>query len=104
MGVGQQLGDGQVMGAAGQAVAALLAGRSIDLFKPMAGLADQAIALFGKALHAMAHRQVAEPQQLGDRQLLRAGQAGPALAAGLRSKPLLLLLVESLEGPLLQLR
>ena len=96
MGIGQQLGDGQLMGAAGQAVAALLAGRSIDLFKPLAGLADQAVALLGEALHAVAHSQVPEPQQLGDRQLLRAGQAGPALAAGLCPQALVPLLVEAL--------
>ena len=96
MGIGKQLGDGQVMGAAGQAVAALLAGRSVDLFKPMAGLADQAVALFGEALHAVAHSQVAEPQQLRDGQLLRAGQAGPALAAGLRPQALVPLLAEAL--------
>ena len=98
MSVSQQLGDGQLMGAAGQTVAALLAGCSVDGFKPMAGVADQPITLLGKALHAVAHGQVAEPQQLRDRQLLRAGQAGPALAAGLRPQALMPLLVQSLES------
>ena len=70
----------------------------------MAGLANQAIALLGEALHAMAHSQVAETQQLGDGHLLWAGKARLALAACLRAQALLLLLVEPLEGCLLQLR
>ena len=69
------------MGAAGEAVAAAVAGCGIHLFKPVPRLAHHGVALSGMDLHAMAHRQVAQPQQLGDWYGIGAGQASAALAA-----------------------
>ena len=81
MRVRQQIGNRQVVGAAGQAVTAAVTGGSVVRFPPVAGAADQVVALLGEGLHAVAHGQVAQPQQLGNRHGVGAGQAGAALAA-----------------------
>ena len=60
MGIGQQLGDGELVGTARQAGATGLASTGIELLPPVAGPADQVVALARKGFHAMAHRQVAQ--------------------------------------------
>ena len=81
MGIGQELGDRQTMGATGQAGATGLTGPGIELLPPVTSPADQVVALAGKDLEAMAHRQVAQAQQGRDRHGAGAGQASLALAA-----------------------
>ena len=71
MGVRQQIGNGQVMRATGKALTTALTGRSIKLFPPVAGTADQVVTLLGKGGEPMAHVQIAQPQQFGNRNLLR---------------------------------
>ena len=89
------------MGAAGEAVAAAVAGCCIHLFKPVPRLAHHGVALSGMDLHAMAHRQVAQPQQLGDWYGIGAGQASAALAAEAGPQLLASLLLQLLQGLLL---
>ena len=86
------------MGAAGQAVAAAHTGAGIALLPPVAGSADQVVALLGEGLHAVAHGQVAQPQQLRDRNSAGAGQAGPALAAALGAQAGLAGGAQALQG------
>ena len=69
------------MGAAGRQSPQLLQAAAFHLFKPVPRLAHHGVALSGMDLHAVAHRQVAQPQQLGDRHGVGAGQASAALAA-----------------------
>ena len=86
------------MGAAGQAGAAGAAGLGVELLPPVAGTADQVVALLGKGLHAVAHGQVAQAQEFGDRHAVGAGQAGAALAAALRPQALAAGDVQALQG------
>ena len=102
MGVGQQVRDGQSVGAAGQAGSAALAGLGIYLFPPGPGPADEVVALRGEGLHAMAQRHLPQPQQSRDRHLLGAGKTGTALAAPFFAQPFPPSHLELLDGlPLL---
>jgi hypothetical protein len=83
------------MGTAGQAGATALTGPCIHLLPPMACLSDEAVALPGKGLHAMADGQLSQPQQGGYGHLLGAGEAGLALATPLLAQALLALGLEA---------
>ena len=98
MAILQQVGDRQVVGAAGEAVAATLAGPPIHLLPPMARLADQVVALAGKRFHAVANRQLPQPQQAGNRHLLRTGETGLALPAPGVAQSRLAEVLETLQG------
>ncbi len=67
----------------------------------MARLAHHGVALLGVVIHAMAHRQVAQPQQCRDRHLVGTGQAGAALAAVAGPQPLAPPLLKPCDYPLL---
>ena len=86
MGLRQQLRDRQLVRAAWQAVSAAVALARIDRFPPVPGTADQVVALPGKFHQVMAMGKIAQPQQLWDRNIIGAWQAGTALAAELMSQ------------------
>ena len=54
----------------------------------MPGAPNQVVALLAVGHQVMAEGKVAQPQQLGDRNRIRAWQAGLALAAEVRTKAL----------------
>ena len=78
------------MRASGQAFPTAFTGGSILLFPPVAGTADQVVSLLRKCGEPMANGQIAQPQQLGNRNLLRTGEARLTLFALLLPEPFLL--------------
>ena len=89
------------MRAAGQAVTAAVALARIDRFPPVPGPANQVVALSCEFHQVMAVGKIAQPQQLGDRYVVGAWQAGTALAAELMPQTTLPQLFKLRERPLL---
>ena len=87
MGVAQQLGNGQLMRTAGQTLTASIAAGGVNRFPPMPSPADQVVTLLAEACQVMADRQVAEAEQIRDRDLIRTGQAGLALPTEIVPQP-----------------
>ena len=79
MGVAQQIRNGQLIRTAGQTLSTSIATGGINQFPPVPSPADQVVTLLAEAGQVMADRQVAETKQIGDRHLIRTGQAGLAL-------------------------
>ena len=78
------------MRATGKALPTAFTGGGVVLFPPVTGTADEVVALLRKFGEPMANGQIAQPQEFGDRNLVRTGKAGLALLAMLLAKPFLL--------------
>ena len=97
-----------MMRATGKALPTAFTGGGVVLFPPVTGTADEVVALLRKFGEPMANGQIAQPQEFGDRNLVRTGKAGLALLAMLLAKPFLLplfcrdqsLLLGLAEGPI----
>ena len=76
--------------ATGKALPTAFTGRSIVLFPPVACTADQVVALLRECSEPMAHGQIAQPQEFGNRNLVRTGEAGLTLLAMLLAEAFLL--------------
>ena len=87
MGVAQQIRNGQLMRTAGQTLSTSIATGGINQFPPVPSPADQVVTLLAEAGQVMADRQVAETKQIGDRNLIRTGQAGLALTTEIVPQP-----------------
>jgi len=88
VGIAQQIGNVELFGAAGQAVAAVGAAVSLATGKPVTGIFKHGVAVFAKGFHVVGHRQVSEPQNFGNVNAFWTGQALVALAALLWSQGL----------------
>lgn len=78
------------MRATGKALPTAFTGGGVVLFPPVTSTADEVVALLRKFGKPMANGQIAQPQEFGDRNLVRTGKAGLALLAMLLAKPFLL--------------
>ena len=87
MGVAQQIRNGQLIRTAGQTLSTSIATGGINQFPPVPSPADQVVTLLAEAGQVMADRQVAETKQIGDRHLIRTGQAGLALPTEIVPQP-----------------
>ena len=101
MGVFQKFRNGQLVGAARQAVAAAGAGAGIDLFPPVTCTSDQVVSLLAKPDQVMTDGKIAEAQEIGDGNLVGAGQAGLALMALVLAQSHLALLMQLSQSGLL---
>lgn len=94
VGVLKQGRNFQVLWAAGQAVATAGAGVPPNHGQPVTRLTNQAIPLLTEGSHPMAQTQIAQPQQGGNVDSLRAGETATALAAEGVLEPLLPRLIQ----------
>ena len=70
-----------MMRATGKALPTAFTGGGVVLFPPVTSTADEVVALLRKFVEPMPHGQIAQPQEFGDRNLVRTGKAGLALIA-----------------------
>ena len=89
------------MRATGKTLPTAFTGRGIVLFPPVAGTADQVVALLRKGGEPMAHGQIAQSQQFRNWNLVRTGNARLTLLAMLLAEPFLLLCFCPEQGLLL---
>ena len=78
------------MRATGKALPTAFTGGGVVLFPPVTGTTNEVVALLRKFGEPMAHGQIAQPQEFGDWNLVRTGNAGLTLFAVLLAEPFLL--------------
>ena len=66
----------------------------------MTGSPDEVVSLLAEGGHVMTDGQIAQSQQRGDRDVIRAGQAGLALPAEIGSDPLTTMFSQLLQAGL----
>ena len=86
MRVSEQVGDGELFGTAGEAVAAVGAAIALHSRKPVACVLKHAVAVLAVGGHIVGDRQISQTQNLGNVDRFGAGEAGITLAALIRTK------------------